>query len=33
MPVSGERFEDIISTCRKLEAQTRADTLIQLTIK
>ncbi len=31
LPVSAERFEEIIATCRDLERQERADRLVQLT--
>ena len=33
LPIPAAQFEDIIATCRDLDRQDRADTLIQLTLK
>jgi hypothetical protein len=33
LPITGNRFEEIIATCLGLEQQQRADRLIQLTLK
>jgi 2-methylcitrate dehydratase PrpD len=33
LPIPGPQFEEIIATCRGLDAQARADTLVQLTLK
>ena len=33
LPISAPQFEEIITTCRNLERQDRADRLIQLTLK
>jgi hypothetical protein len=33
LPISGQRFEELISTCRNLERQERADALIRLSLK
>ena len=33
LPIPAAQFEDIIATCRDLDRQTRADTLVQLTLK
>ena len=33
MPVSAERFEEIIAACRNLDREPRADKLVQLTLK
>ena len=33
MPVSAERFEEIIAACRNLDREARADKLVQLTLK
>jgi hypothetical protein len=33
LPIPEAQFEDIISTCRDLDRQTRADKLVQLTLK
>src|SRR4029453_13321569 len=33
LPIPAVQFEDIITTCRDLDRQDRADTLIQLTLK
>ena len=32
LPVSAARFEDIVSTCRDLDRQARADRLVELTL-
>ena len=33
LPISGQRFEQLIATCRELERQDRADALIRLSLK
>ena len=33
LPISGQRFEELITTCRELERQDRADALIRLSLK
>jgi hypothetical protein len=33
LPIPAARFDDIVATCRDLDGQARADTLIQLTLK
>ena len=33
IPISGSQFERIIATCRDLDRQDRADTLVRLTLK
>jgi 2-methylcitrate dehydratase PrpD len=33
LPIPGPRFEDMISTCRRLDTEARADALLQLTVK
>ena len=33
LPIPGPQFEEIIATCRGLDTQARADTLVQLTLK
>ena len=33
LPISEAQFEDIIETCRDLDSQDRADSLIELTVK
>ena len=33
IPISGSQFEHIIATCRDLDRQDRADTLVRLTLK
>ena len=33
LPIPAAQFEDIVVTCRDLDRQARADTLIQLTLR
>jgi hypothetical protein len=33
LPIPAAQFEDVITTCRELDRQDRADRLIQLTLK
>jgi hypothetical protein len=33
LPISAAQFEQIVATCRDLDGQKRADTLVQLTLK
>ena len=33
LPIPGPQFEEIIATCRGLDTQARADSLVQLTLK
>jgi hypothetical protein len=33
LPIPAAQFEQIIATCRDLDRQARADTLVQLTVK
>ena len=33
LPIPAAQFEEIIATCRDLDRQDRADTLVQLTLK
>jgi hypothetical protein len=33
LPIPAAQFDDIIATCRDLDRQARADTLVQLTLK
>jgi hypothetical protein len=33
IPISGREFEDIVTTCRNLDRQERADRLVRLTLK
>ena len=33
LPIPAAQFEELISTCRGLDVQPRADALVQLTVK